>query len=109
MIEIINNHVIHLILIVSLVAIFVAQLCKLISNEQQFKNAKQDCEKKLAKVHKEMELTYELSEYLLPLKADMNKLKANVEGRHAVLKINDWPEQHAFGITKCAGFILDWR
>jgi hypothetical protein len=59
-------------------------------------------------------LMCQLFEYLLPLKADMDRLKANVEGRHvvgrhAVVKIDDWPEQYAFGIDRCCGFILDWK
>lgn len=72
-------------------------------------NKRQLLEKRLAKVHKEMDLLVALSEYLLPLKEDMDRLGANVEGRHAVLKIDDWPKQYAFGIEKCAGFDLDWK
>ncbi len=54
-------------------------------------------------------LCISMHKQLLPLKADMDRLKADVAGRHAVVKISDWPEQHAFGIEKCAGFILDWK
>lgn len=54
-------------------------------------------------------LMLQLSEYLIPLKADMDRLRARLEGRHAVLKIDDWPEQYAFGITRCCGFDLDWK
>ena len=64
---------------------------------------------RLAEVHKELELLSALSKQLMPLKEDMDRLGANINGRHAVVKVSEWPEQHAFGITECAGFILDWK
>lgn len=66
-------------------------------------------EQRLAKFHKELDLLVALSEQLMPIKEDMDRLGADVAGRHAVVKISDWPEQYAFGIEKCCGFILDWK
>ncbi|KKN75687.1 hypothetical protein LCGC14_0377900 [marine sediment metagenome] len=63
----------------------------------------------VGRVEKEIDLLCALSEYLLPLKKDMDRLNANVEGRHAVVKISGWPEQHALGIIRCCGFELDWK
>ncbi len=64
---------------------------------------------KLGRINEELELIIALSKTLLPLKEDMDRLGADVVGRHAVVKIDDWPEQHAFGITHCCGFTLDWK
>ncbi len=58
---------------------------------------------------KELSLILSLSRQLLPLKADMDRLKADVVGRHAVLKIDEFPQQYAFGIEKCCGFEIDWE
>lgn len=100
------------ILIISLVAIFAVYLYMTFRDQRKVVNIeydKRNIEEIFAKVHKELELITELSKYLLPLKADMDRLNANVDGRHAKLKIDDWPEQYESGITHCAGFDLDWE
>ena len=66
-------------------------------------------DRELADVEHELNLMCELSRQLLPLKADMDRLKADVVGRHAVLKIDEFPQQYAFGIEKCCGFEIDWK
>lgn len=68
-----------------------------------------ELDKRLAEFHKELDLLVALSKQLLPLKEDMDRLGASVAGRHAVVKISDWPKQYAFGIEKCAGFEIDWK
>lgn len=66
-------------------------------------------DERLLEVSKELDLRHLLFKTLLPLKEDMDRLGAEVDGRHAVVKISEFPAQHAFGIVWCCGFILDWK
>ncbi len=66
-------------------------------------------QKEITDAKRELDLLVPLTRTLLPLKEDMDRMSANIDGRHAVVKIAEFPEQHAFGITRCCGFIIDWK
>ncbi len=89
--------------------IICAGCCVRRDERRKIQEKRHKLKERLAEVHKELELLSALSKQLMPLKEDMDRLRADVAGRHAVVKVSEWPEQHAFGITHCCNFTLDWK